>query len=366
MGRSSHPPGTGAPVGFIDGTDTPPADRFPSLEPPLGTSATTDPPRKRVSDWKRFLKLARLAKELPSTDKGRAALKSCVQCCSSHDVFLDSKKERTEDGWRYCAPPLSCDKRYCPRCVVHWSANASRRLLSVATDFHYPKLRHIVLTVPNAPDGGLAHTIDGLFKSFREWKNDGRRNRTDPWWKCVSGFAAKLEIDYSKTRGWHPHLHVLAVCKESPNLRKNSVGRRRWAEITYSHLGKAAIGLWITRCETPNAAMEVAKYCAKPLQLAGMSPVTLAELADAMAGRRWWQSFGDLRCPLSDPPSGDWTRVGTLNDLAFGTAVSGLSRDTELDLLNQYFRDYAGDDEARERCGLLRRYLGLEEQRLGP
>jgi len=312
------------------------------------------------------MKLARLAKELPETDKGRNALRSCVLCCASHDVFLSSKRERTDAGWTYCAPPLSCNKRYCPRCVVEWSATATNRLCRVASDYHFPKMRHIILTIKNAPDRGLAAAIDGLFTAFREWKNDGRRNKRDAWWAGVPGYAAKLEIDYSKRKGWHPHLHVLAVCTTPPNLKRDSVGRRRWAEITHRTTGTPAVGLWITKCQTPNAAMEVAKYCAKPMQISNMAPTALAELADAMAGRRWWQSQGWLSCPLGDEPTGDWERVGRLEDLAHGTTSGGFSREVELDLLNQYFRDYSSDPEARERCALLRRYLGEEPDRLAP
>ena len=366
MGRSSHPPGTGDDVGFIDVDKSQSGLSLPSLEQPEETSATSQPALRRRSDWRRFLKLARLAKDLPESDKGKNALRSCVLCCSSHDVFLDSKRERTEQGWVYCAPPLSCNKRYCPRCVVEWSQTATNRLCRVASDYHFPKMRHIVLTIKNAPDGGLSPAIGGLFEAFRQWKNDGRRNKTDAWWKGVSGYAAKLEIDYSKRKGWHPHIHVLAVCSTPPDLRRASLGRRRWAEITKKTTGTPAVGLWITKCQTPNAAMEVAKYCAKPMQISNMAPQALAELADAMAGRRWWQSQGALSCPLGDEPTGDWERVGRLEDLAHGTTGGGFSRDMELDLLNQYFRDYASDPEARERCRLLRSYLGEEPERLGP
>lgn len=200
--------------------------------------------------------------------------------------------------------PWTCGKKFCASCLMTWSDSLRDRMQSVAGKIPPQDLRHIVLTVPNAPAGELQARTRALFQSYREWRNQGRRVKGGAYWRGVEGQAWKLEAHWSKT-GWHPHLHVLAHAPAGVDLRRGDRGREAWARITATHGAPASFrdGIWITRpTDQASVAAEVAKYAAKPIPIRDLPLERLEEAITAWTGTHFQASSGTLALPPAKQP----------------------------------------------------------------
>jgi hypothetical protein len=124
----------------------------------------------------------------------------------------------------------------CPLCAIR---RGSKTLLGYLERFHAiqaerPELKPYLLTftVKNGPDflGRLNHLRD----SFRRLQ-DRRRNfqtgvRGAPWTEFahVAGAVGSYEFT-NKGKGWHPHLHMVALCASAPS---QTALRAEWEGIT--------------------------------------------------------------------------------------------------------------------------------------
>jgi hypothetical protein len=235
--------------------------------------------------------------------------------------------------------PITCDRKYCRHCSTRWSDQLTAEARKAVLPIPPRELRHLVLTVPNARLGGLEERTNQLYKAFREWRNQGRRSAHGSFWRPVEGYMSKLEIDLHETTttttnkrtgrrhtyrpGWHPHLHVLLHVPRGFDLREGSEALASWRRLIAPITGTACAP-WITKPASARAAaIEVAKYAAKPLQIECAKAPSLTELALAVQGRRFVASQGTLAVSLSNPPA-DCAPIGTLSE----TIRTLLGRDT--------------------------------------
>lgn len=212
--------------------------------------------------------------------------------------------------------PLACSKKWCPDCVVSWSDDLIQRTLGNVAKVNPQHLRHLVLTIPSAPAGDLGESIRVLSHAFREWRNQGRRIAHGAFWKNVEGHAWKMEIEKHPSRAWHPHLHVLLHVPHGFEFGAKSKARLAWERIT-EHLEWPAnrYAQYITTCRNSvGAAIEVAKYAAKPLQLAALNVDDLIELAGAAHGHRWTGGSGSIQPNGKPKGCGDYIVEGRLSD----------------------------------------------------
>lgn len=203
------------------------------------------------------------------------------------------------EGRAPIAIAMRCKRKWCPVCSELWAGHLLRETLEALerTDVRPRQLRHIVLTLPNAPAGELRPRIAQLYSSFREWRNQGRRSHTGFFWEALKGYTAKLEITHSPRAGWHPHIHVLAHAPKGFDATRHSPAREAWTRITSARGVAASLahGLFVTAPhDSRDAAREVAKYAAKPYDVSGLSSKDLRELSTATHGTRFSSSQGTL------------------------------------------------------------------------
>lgn len=103
-----------------------------------------------------------------------------------------------------------CHDRFCPICARKRSAEKASLLslqVKEALEQHGgASVRFLTLTLVNPPLGELKEALDLLQASWRKLR------RTKYFRERVLGGFLSLEITYnSKTRTWHPHLHVLLI-----------------------------------------------------------------------------------------------------------------------------------------------------------
>ena len=234
-----------------------------------------------------------IAKDSTDAEHIKNSIKS-VSLCGA-DFFI---LRHLETG-RFHPMRTTCDKKYCPTCMEDWSRKLKARVKARADWIKTGELRHLVLTIPNAPAGALDQRLDQLYDAFRQWRKEGRKKKKGAWWKSVIGTAWKLEIDYSKKAGWHPHFHILIHAPHGIDLRHGSPGREGWNRITENKGSKACYrnGIYIKKMKTDNYTREIIKYSMKPLQVKNLSSVELLELVQATYKRRFFGSSGTLEIP---------------------------------------------------------------------
>jgi len=282
--------------------------RSHSLELPR---ETTEPWGSLTRAERNYLKRAREAVNRTDDHETASSLKSAFRC--NTDAMIC---QCTLSG-ALAVITLECKKKFCPWCVKTWSESLKRRMLERLTETEPEKLHHLVLTIPNGENGELQSRIHALFSSFREWRKQGRRKNSGGWWRNVEGYAWKLEIDKKKNATWHPHLHILLICEGGFNFRRNSKARDAWIRITENFNAKANPGAqYITRCESANVALEVAKYAAKPLQLSALNVDEIIEAAASTRGKRFHGSVGNLALGAEKGDgSGSYEQLGRLTEL---------------------------------------------------
>jgi len=222
------------------------------------------------------------------------------------------------------AVPYTCGRKFCPSCLSRWSDALKARLLPVAQKQPPTALRHLVLTVPNARSSELPAAQSQLYKSWRQWRCDGRRKKSGHYWQ-PAGMAWKYEVHWTPETGWHPHIHAIIHVPHGLDLARGSKGREAWHRITARYGRTAALGpgIHITAPGSSAAvAEEVAKYAAKPIPLGHLPPSQLAELAGALHGVRFTGSSGTLACPAARSGDSGWTYIGTAGALMASTNMT--------------------------------------------
>jgi hypothetical protein len=236
---------------------------------------------------------ARLAVYEAFVSAGDSALSkravSLKECCRGPRVVVSD----TGDLGVWMA---RCKDRCCPRCQVHRSRVAAGRFEAAVRLMDAP--RHVVLTAPrvSAP----------LADQLRSLRGALRRLRRSVWWRdrCVGGVYA-IEITRGRDgRGWHPHIHLVV---DGEWMHQGDL-QRAWESAVLEHgawsdaePGARAIA-WIGAVHSRGkTARYIAKYIAKPADVASWSPWAIREYAAACRGMRFLDTFGRYHGTVLDP-----------------------------------------------------------------
>lgn len=298
-------------------------------------------PRATAAENRTRATASRVVNSMPGTRPAEIA--AAVLACRKDALAMVN---RLSGGTAFI--DLECGKKLCPSCMKAWSDRLVARVLPAAAEAGARNLRHMVLTIPNAPVGYLEEHTNALYAAFREWRNQGRRKAHGAFWSEVKGYAWKLEVDVSRTNRaagtWHPHLHILLDAPVGFDFRRNSAARTAWCRTTTAQGLPANPGAqYITRPETPAIALEVMKYAAKPLQLSSLSDVTWPEAASTFDRRRVAQGYGSLST-VSEQSSGEWECAGRLSSLMARMAEPGPNGDFAAELVERFVSEHLKDD----------------------
>lgn len=175
------------------------------------------------------------------------------------------------------------------RCRNRWCQNCSRIKAADITNGYseplseYKELYHVVLSKPNVKGRELRSEIGKMIKSFQVIKDTMRKAKI-----ALNGFR-KLECTHNViTNEFHPHFHILINGKEAAEtllkywLKNNPTAKR----------DKGNMALKIT---DDNYMREIAKYAAKDPVKDEVSAQAALTMYKAMAGKRIYQPFGNLK-----------------------------------------------------------------------
>lgn len=302
----------------------------------------------------RLLHALKVATGTPAEKPIRAAL----MCSRDFIVLENTLIGRTGHAF----VPFACHKKFCARCARADSETLQQRLLPLAANAGAKRLRHLVLTIHNAPAGGLEGRLDDLKHCFREWRNQGRRKAHGEFWRDQSGYHSKLEITYSRRAGWHPHLHVLMDCARGYDHTANSDSRRAWERITANRIGSPAIASFITKPETAGIAREVAKYTTKPLEVASAGTAALCEAAAALHKRRVYASQGTLHAEIEEESGSGYAYLDRLSSIVTMPQRAAENGVDVANVLADFRARYARDPAIAERIPALRAILAQDDE----
>jgi hypothetical protein len=115
--------------------------------------------------------------------------------------------------------PSTCKHRFCPACVGRSTGKIWSDREHVVTAFQYPA--HVVLALPNVPQGGLKAAVDGLLKGFRRLKRSG------VWVDSIPRAFVAWGLTWNVEAGtWHPHFHMIVDAAWVPRRRLLAAAQR--------------------------------------------------------------------------------------------------------------------------------------------
>ena len=224
--------------------------------------------------------------------RGRATkLKGC------HQSFMLFLKKSSANGPPALVIPYACDQRCCPLCSRSRSVETLIRTATTVGRVRQTRRKYVFITLThqNAPAGGLQADLDLQAKAWSNFR------KSLEWKSHVEGYLWAAEISYnSKSRSWHPHIHILAHSSYWP---KNEL-RATWRKIAGhqdltadSHID----GIDTTDTnEWIGALKEITKYVMKPFESKGVPDVIIWELTNALRRRRTKGTAGSLTIPGID------------------------------------------------------------------
>ncbi len=206
-------------------------------------------------------------------------------CCSAVRFYVDPTKGKVR-------PWLSrCRDRLCPFCGRSRAALVTDQLTEAMDKITRPRM--LVLTVKS-------RQVD-LGQQLRDLRKWFKRLRSSAFWKSkVRGGVYTVEVTRNEETGlWHPHLHIVF---DGEYLAQKAL-RFQWHKIT-----QGSEIVWIQDVsDRRGAAVELAKYIAKPARIAKWGAMAIREYAIGVAGARMVQTFGCCynRAVTGDEPVDD-------------------------------------------------------------
>jgi hypothetical protein len=226
---------------------------------------------------------SKLAEALAET--GLRHLASRLGAC--HTRF---RRYRCSNGHSWAWPYRPCNLRVCAFEARLRSARAAKRWGPVLGALDRPK--HLVLAMPNVPQGELKDGIRRLWGAFA-------RLRRKSVWALVRGAVVALEVTFNRrAKTWHPHLHAIL---DAPYLPWESL-MAAWREASGAKQGESRT-CWIGAADS-GAIRELVKYVTKMASLVRY-PEALEEFLRAVKRMRMLRSYGSLyRLRLALEPAG--------------------------------------------------------------
>lgn len=245
---------------------------------------------------------------LPYLKKHDESVYTKVRWCAS---FLHIR-EWIETGETRLTNANFCKRhQICSSCAVRRGARlcdaALPKILSVMDSEPNLKPIHVTLTLKNTED--LQHGFDSIREAWskmvtcrRKALSSSGRHKTIEWCK-VQGGVKSLEVT-NKGKGWHPHIHVLALVDEYLDLKKLSTefesfggGKIVWAtrifdkKLTEDYL-EGLSDKQIVEKKLVRSLLEVLKY---PTKFSDLVPEQMLEFYHVARKARLTDTFGCLR-----------------------------------------------------------------------
>ena len=193
----------------------------------------------------------------------------------------------------------SCKLRWCPLCAnakkYHLAEQVSEWLESV------DKPKFLTLTLKHSTNC-LSDQIDQLYKSFRKLR------LFKEYKKLIHGGVWFFQIKKSKHDDlWHPHLHCVIDAKYIDHTKL----WKTWLTITHT---SKVVDIRSVKDEA-QVAEYVARYAARPSDLAELQLGDQLELVTSLHGRRLCGTWGTARVvsltPSKPQDSDDWKNIGS-------------------------------------------------------
>ena len=198
----------------------------------------------------------------------------------------------------------SCRDRWCPMCSGQKAAYAKDQTKIYVQSLKAP--RFLTLTLRHN-EADLKTQVSFLQQSFA-------RLRQRAYWKeKVTGGIWFLQVKRGKNSGlWHPHLHILIDGSYIEQGRLSAL----WELVTF---GSPVIDIRRLH-DVEKTASYVARYTARPAELADMPPADRVEVIEALFGKRLCGTFGTGKTVTLSPPKiesdAEWDYIGSYDDIA--------------------------------------------------
>ena len=191
--------------------------------------------------------------------------------CGNFDQIRKCKSCGSVETFRY-----RCSIKWCPRC--NWRISETRKKLLELWSKKITQPKHVVLTQQNFKILTRRRIL--------EFRRDLARLRRTHFWDKVSGGCATIEIT-NEGRGWHLHAHMLL------NVRWLDAGElsRIWGKI----VGQKFAIVKVMDVREKDYLREVCKYVVDGSELAKWPREQILEFVQAIRGRRFFFTFGELR-----------------------------------------------------------------------
>lgn len=193
----------------------------------------------------------------------------------------------------------SCKLRWCPLCSNARKYFLAKQVKEWLVEVDKPKF--LTLTLKHSHND-LTSQVDHLYQSFRKLR------LMNEYKKLFKGGVWFFQIKKSEADGlWHPHLHCVIESKfvEFDKLWRN------WLLITGT---SKIVDIRIVK-EQDEIAEYVARYAARPSDLAKLAVSDRLELVTALHGRRlvgtWGSARGISLSPSKPHDSDRWKNVGS-------------------------------------------------------
>jgi len=240
------------------------------------------------------LKIARYSRARSLTDKHAifarsagfnkeaAKLENCSQYLLFHHYY-------TVDQVRLHAAQFCKKHLLCPMCAIRrgskmLAAYLQRYELVTTAD---PSLKPylVTLTVKNGPDLGerFCHLRSSMRRVFESRRNAFKGQKSVEFSKSLGGFHS-IEVT-NRGNGWHPHVHMIWLCREKPDPAALSA---EWRHAT----GDSFVIDVRPLSDPVDGFLEVCKYA---LKFSDLSPDLLFEAYKVLSGYRLIDSHGLMR-----------------------------------------------------------------------
>lgn len=234
--------------------------------------------------------------ECEQVEKLRDSVDGCGNWLVFHHYYTVDKVRLARGS--FCKKHLMC-----PVCAIRRGAKSLKAYLEryeVILE-NNPNLKPYFLTLTVKNGDELKERLDHLQKSFKKYMNRKRDAEKKGRGYCelnkIYGGVFTYEFTYSDKNGWHPHIHMVALC-DPENLpdfpigfrdgekKKNSKLSREWNDVT----GDSYIVDFRPIEDDPvEGFIEVFKYA---LKFADLTPEKNYHAFRVMKGKRLQGSFG--------------------------------------------------------------------------
>lgn len=234
--------------------------------------------------------------EREAVEKLRSSLNDCSNWMVFHHYYTIDKVRLARGS--FCKKHLMC-----PVCAIRRGAKSLKAYLDrfelITAENADLRPYFLTLTVANGSD--LKERIEHLQNSFRKYMNRKRDSEKKGRGFCelnkIYGGVFTYEFTYSDSNGWHPHIHMVALCNpmdlpdfpigsRSGKKKKESKLATEWLSITGDSY---IVDFRPIENDPVEGFIEVFKYA---LKFSDLTPDKNYQAYSLLKGKRLQGSFG--------------------------------------------------------------------------